>query len=480
MKRGAAQLALCILLAACATRRPPPATASSTPSSCDAAVSVAIETPLVLAVDVRCHGGALTGFVASEPASLPHIRDVTDGAGQALKRQGSGFSFGAPEADAQIKYRVDLDAIAASAESFDVALRSGASVVSPVSTWLVHPAPLSTDVPVRIRVTVPPGFGFATSLTRAGDAYTLEAHEIPVASYAVFGRFESQEVRVDGSRLRVVFADGKLDASRADVTAWVAASARAVADFWHKFPVPRVQVTLIPLPGREGVVFGKVLPESAPGVVLLVGEHTRPARLYQDWILIHELFHLGVPSFSGEGRWFDEGLATYYEPIIRARVGWRTEASVWEEFRRAMPQGLAAVGKKGLEDAADFAEVYWGGAIVVMLADIEIRTKTAGARGLEDGLRGVLDAGGHASEVWPLSRTFALSDETCGVAALEPLARAHAHSGRRVDLEALWRQLGVEGRGSALRLNADAPLARVRRSIVLGPDANPQNAAARN
>ena len=47
---------------------------------------------------------------------------------------------------------------------------------------------------------------------------------------------------------------------------------------------------------------------------------------------MHELYHLGFPSFQGEGKWLDEGLATYYEPMIRARAGLRTETSLWDEF----------------------------------------------------------------------------------------------------------------------------------------------------
>lgn len=450
--------AAAFLSLACA--RAPETATRIEPTSCDARVRVASERPLLLDVEVACSGREIAAFRAPDLASLPHISRLPPG----VSRHGPRFVLAAPSRQARLSYRVDMDALASSAQSFDVALRSGSTLVAPVSSWLVHPDPLATDVPVRVRVETPPGSSFETGLTRADGAYTLEAHEIPVGTYALFGRFESRALDVDHSVVRVAFADGKLDAGKDELARWVEASARAVGTFWRKFPVPRVLVTVIPVPGRDGVLFGKVLPESAPGVVLLVGEHTGRARLYQDWILVHELFHLGVPSFSGEGRWFDEGLATYFEPIIRARAGWRTEESVWAEFRRAMPLGLEAVSKKGLERARDFGEVYWGGAIVVMLADVEIRRRTGGARGLEDGLRAVLAAGGHASEVWPLDRTLSLSDESCGVPALEPLARAHARSASRVDLDALWRDLGVEDG----RLNASAPLAEVRRAILRG------------
>ncbi len=332
MRARAAVGAALLLGAACA--RPPQSSTRSEPTSCDARVRVASERPLLLDVDVACRGQEIGAFRAADAGSLPHISGLPAG----VSRQGPRFVLESPSRQARLSYRVDLDAVASRAQSFDIALRTGSTLVAPISTWLVHPDPLATDVPVRVRVETPPGFQFETGLSRAAGAYTLEAHEIPVGTYALFGRFESRTLAVDDSQIRVAFADGKLDAGKDELATWVGASARAVADFWRKFPVPHVMVTVIPVPGRAGVLFGKVLPESAPGVVLLVGEHTRRERLYQDWILVHELFHLGVPSFSGEGKWFDEGLATYFEPIIRARAGWRTEESVWSEFRRAMPE----------------------------------------------------------------------------------------------------------------------------------------------
>ncbi len=73
--------------------------------------------------------------------------------------------------------------------------------------------------------------------------------------------------------------------------------------------------------------------------------------------------------------------ATYFEPIIRARAGWIDEQAVWDEFMRSMPQGLPAVGRIGLEKGESYRDIYWGGAIYCLLADLEIREKTGGRSG---------------------------------------------------------------------------------------------------
>jgi hypothetical protein len=479
--KSARLLVAAISISACAGPAKAPRTE---PGRCVAHARLTSERPAILDVELSCSGREVAAFVASEAESVAHVKGAADAAGNALARRADRFVLPRPTSTPRIRYRVDLDAVARDADSFDVAQRIGRTLIAPVSTWLLHPDPLRTDVEVTLDVETPGGVSFTTGLERSGHGYRIAAHEIPVGTYALFGRFASttavlpaRRERAGDAELEVAIADGALDESAETMTAWVRESAAAVGHFWRGFPVPRVLVTLIPVPGRHRILFGKVLPESAPGVVILVGQHVRREQLREDWILVHELFHLGVPSFSGEGKWFDEGLATYFEPIIRARAGWRSEESVWSEFVRAMPLGLRAIDETGLENAERYGEIYWGGAIVALLADVEIRRKTAGARGLEDGLRAVLAAGGDASEVWPLDRTLEVSDRGCGVDALIPLARAHARGARHVDLEAVWRSLGIVTHDGSVSLRSDAPLASVRERIVFGDGITPSSPA---
>jgi hypothetical protein len=242
-----------------------------------------------------------------------------------------------------------------------------------------------------------------------------------------------------------------------------------VRDFYGTFPVPRASVTLVPIPRRDSVVFGKVLPESEPGVLLLVGQHAPRQALYSDWILVHELFHLGFPSFFSEGKWLDEGLATYYEPIIRVRAGLYTEHELWSELEESLPQGLPAYTALGLEQARDFRGVYWGGALACLDADVRARKRRLDT-GLEVGLRALRDAGGTASEVWSLADAIAIVDKALGEPTLAPIAEQHAHHGSAFDLPALLAELGVKRSANGqIELSDQAPLAAVRRAIIGKP-----------
>lgn len=365
-------------------------------------------------------------------------------------------------------YEVDLKRLARAVRDFDRAQRFGESFVGTMSNLLLVPEPLTTEIPVTVQVATEAGVSVSIGLRRGKEPgrYELMAHEIPVATYFAVGKLAQRTLQLPSGKLELALLDSPIDRSFDELSRWIETSARAVSDFYGEFPVPRASLAIMPARGKDEVVFGKVLPESEPGIALRVGQHANERALYSDWILVHELFHLGFPSLPGDGKWLDEGLATYYEPIIRVRAGLYTEAELWSELRRRMPEGLPTFTKQGLEQADDFRGIYWGGAIACLVADVEARKRDP-ARGLEVGLRALREAGGTASEVWSVTEAVAIIDRTLGAPVLGDVVRAHAARGTDFDLEELFNQLGVQqdSRGN-VRLSDSAPLAAVRRAIV--------------
>ncbi len=437
---------------------------------CSYVVNEVSAEPAVLEVTARCLGRQITGFSRVEPAAAPFTRILDSSA--ALQPNEGGWQFAAPQGEARIRYRVDLEGVASARQRFDTASRIGHSVVAPGSTFLLQPEPLDVGVPIDLRVNVLPGDDFASGLTPVDESerhFQLQAHEVSVASYAIFGHFTRTRVPVGDSRLEVVTADSPLDLEPSATQRWVAASARAVAQFYGHFPAPRALVLLLPVPDRRGVVFGKVLPQSAPGVAILLGAHTPEPALYQDWILVHELFHIGFPSFHDEAKWLDEGSATYFEPIIRARAGYLTEQEVWHDFARDMPQGLRAIEQEGLEHPSNFRAIYWGGAIACLLADVAARQRSSGTVGLETGFRAVLAAGGDATHVWSLAQVTRVLDQALGAPILQGIVTKHANAAEPVGLPELFAKLGVlSNADGSVTLDDHAELAAIRHAITFG------------
>ena len=473
MKLARAALAALALLSTSCHRPNVVHSASPSPRSvqgCSYAVDEVSAQPAVLEVTAHCLGAGITGFSRAEPAAAPYISILSSSAN--LRPNADGWQFAAPQGETRIRYRVDLEGVANAAKRFDTASRTGRSLIAPASTFLLQPEPLEVGVAIDLRVNVPAGEDFASGLAPVDESdrhFTLQAHEMSVATYSIFGHFARTRVRVAQSELEVVTADAPLDLAPALTERWVTASAAAVGQFYGHFPAPHALVLLLPVPARSAVVFGKVLPQSAPGVALLLGAHTPEPALYQDWILVHELFHIGFPSFHDEAKWLDEGSATYFEPIIRARAGYLTELEVWHDFARDMPQGLPAIEQEGLEHPRNFRAVYWGGAIACLLADVAARQHSHGAVGLETGFRAVLAAGGNATRVWSLAQVTRVLDQALGAPILQEIVNKHANAAQPVHLPELFARLGVmRGADGSVTLDDHAELAAMRHAIIFG------------
>jgi hypothetical protein len=204
----------------------------------------------------------------------------------------------------------------------------------------------------------------------------------------------------------------------------------------------------------------------APRIRISVGSRASEASLGEDWVLTHEMVHLGFPAMPSHNAWAEEGLATYVEPVARARAGVLSEAQVAAEWAQGMPRGMPEAGDGGLDGTREWRRTYWGGALFWLMADVELREKSRGRVGLADALRGILDAGGSIRASWPLERALDAGDRATGVAVLRPLHERMGRQRLELDLGALLARLGIVTRDAAVGLDDGAPLAWVRRAIL--------------
>ena len=135
---------------------------------------------------------------------------------------------------------------------------------------------------------------------------------------------------------------------------------------------------------------------------------------------------------------------------------------------RDLHQGLPAPGDKGLDKTHTWGRTYWGGALYCFLADIDIHRQTGNKKGLDDALRGILNAGGDIRQDWQLIKALDVGDQAVGVHVLRPLYEKMKDQPYDVDLPALWRQLGIEQDGGTIHFVDDAPLSQTRVAITYG------------
>jgi len=277
---------------------------------------------------------------------------------------------------------------------------------------------------------------------------------------------------VGKSRITVHVDSGPLAISNEDLMQWVHWASESVTTYYGRFPVPNLDLRIIPS-GGAGVRGGKTFGENDGGLIRIhVGSETKMAGLQPDWMLTHEMVHLAFPSMADNHHWIEEGIATYVEPIARVRAGHLDAHEMWFELAHDLHQGLPEPGDKGLDNTHTWARTYWGGAIFCFLADLEIHSKTNNQKGLDDALRGIVNAGGDIRRDWQLTKALRVGDEATGVSVLVPLYDKMKDQPYEVDLPAMWRDLGVERTGNTVRFIDSAPLAKTRDAITYGAAAS--------
>jgi hypothetical protein len=283
----------------------------------------------------------------------------------------------------------------------------------------------------------------------------------------VFPMDTNSVIPIGDSRINLVLDDGDWGIARAEIPGWVQAAGQAVAAYYGRYPLPEVKLEIAPFDG-EGVRHGMTFGEHGGFITIHVGDRTTQADFNSDWMLTHEMVHLSFPSIEGNHHWIEEGIATYVEPIARVQAGHLDKNEMWFEMVRDMPQGLPGPGDQGLDRTRSWANTYWGGALFCLLADVEIRRETGNRMGLQDALRGILNAGGDVRETWPIEKAFEAGDKATGTRVLTSLYEKMKDKPVQTDLPGLWRELGVARNGNTVVFDDNAPQAAVRKAITAG------------
>jgi hypothetical protein len=352
-------------------------------------------------------------------------------------------------------------------------VRSGALVGSHAE-WLLRPTGDVGDV--RVRFSLPPGARVATPWpptrdvggARAEPTFTLPPRALELPADVLLGRFELSQRDVGGTALQVARVAGTLAHSQAELTDHIAGAVRLVASVGGSFPSERVLAVVWPAPSDELVQFGLTKRGGGASMLLFFGDRAPAGSLAEDWVTVHELAHLLHPRVPPSDRWLSEGIATYYQEVLRARGGWQTPAQAWARIAQGFAAARGGGTGRSLEDEARsmhasraYTRVYWDGAAFALAADMRLRAQGTSldeviARGLRGASRGAR----------PVAASRLVASYDPGLVAL---AQEHAARAEWAPTDALFEALGVAYSDGEARLVA-GPASDVRDAIMGGPD----------
>ena len=376
-----------------------------------------------------------------------------------------------------LSYAVDL-ARAAAAERRNAALADRNFIVSP-TVWLWRP-PLGPESRILVRFELPENARVSVPwLPVHGRDSTYEIMPSPrnARAPAAFGDFHEFEEKLPGTTLRIAVLRPRGSVDAEAISDWVRATANNVSLAYGRFPNPSPHILVVPV-GRSSwdptspVPFGRVLRDGGETVELFIDESMPMERFYDDWTATHELSHLMLPYLRSSHRWISEGFAQYYQNVLLARAGQYDEQRAWQKLYEGFERGRNSRPELSPNQAADRGigaatmKIYWSGAVIALLADVELRRRSGGSESLDKALDQLQRCCLPAASSWSGTQLFEALDEFVDDPVFMPLYRQHANKRGFPDYTPVFDQLGLEVENGRVKLRNDAELAGIRRAIT--------------
>jgi len=338
-----------------------------------------------------CNAAAQSGVVfhASQGAAAHRLSAERSSDGELLI-EGDALRAPAWKAGECLETRVDLGA-AAHAERGRFGYATGDYLVQSPERWLWRPMRVAPDSTIAFEL--PPGWSVSVPWTPVdAKTYRLGGSDADWHALVAFGRFREHALRLDGGVLRVAIMPPWRDGDLARIEP----VAKALAGAYGRLPRADAQILVVPIPGsREPAPWGQATRGGGSAVHLFVGADAPRDALVQDWTATHEFSHLLHPHLGARGRGLGEGLASYYQNVLRARVGVLTPQEAWNRIAAGFERGRRENRTPGmtLEQASRrmgalraYMRNYWSGAAYWLESDLALR---AAGSSLDDALRDV-------------------------------------------------------------------------------------------
>ncbi len=282
--------------------------------------------------------------------------------------------------------------------------------------------------------------------------------------------------QIPGATLRITVREPIDDDKATEIVEWLRTASSDVSLAYGRFPIPATSVVVIPTGrGRWGgdaaVSFGRVVRVGGEKVEFFVNADRPIEEFYKDWTATHEFSHLMLPYVSSRHKWISEGFASYYQNILMARAGRYTAREAWQKLHDGFERGRDSRPELSPNQAAASGvrrarmKIYWSGAALALLADIELRERSGGTESLDVVLDRLQVCCLPSRRTWSGPQLFSKLDSLIEEPVFMPLYRRHADTAGFPDVRQALARLGVRTIGGDVRLRDNAELTEIRIAI---------------
>lgn len=376
--------------------------------------------------------------------------------------------------DSCMEWKVDLNEALAE-NNHRLALKLNGAILSDADLWFWRDRERR---PIRVELELPPGMSVSTpwkeQTGKEGMVFRPERTPASWSSRIAVGELNIQNVAVKGTHLRLAVVGQVSDSQLSVFGQWMQETAECVASVEGTFPQPMAQILVVAIGKQnEAVPWAHVMRGGGVAAEFFVDETRSLEEFRADWTATHELGHMLLPMVSSRDRWLSEGLASYYQNVLRGRDGRLEEAAAWQKLHAGFERGKRATNGDSLAEATRsgwgaIMRVYWSGAAMFLKADTRLRILSGGTQSLDTVLSAFQACCLDASRSWRGHELFAEFDRISGYTVFSELYNEHVSDSEFPDLAVTYAQLGLVPGNRTIELDPEAPQSRVRREIMQG------------
>ncbi len=359
--------------------------------------------------------------------------------------------------------------------------RIGKDVAVASGLWLWRPESIRANEEIHVRFQLPQDITISTPWHREGSErghFVLANTPYDWPSWIMLGRFPDQVALAGNTHFYVSVLDGRPPVDREFLLEWISKEAGMVQSVIGKFAYPHVQVTMVPnARARTPAPQAYVTRGGGPAVHLMINQRRPQEEFIADWTATHELSHLFLPFINPDDAWLYEGVASYYQNVIRARFGLMSQEEAWENMALGFRRGfLQAKGQEiSLREATQLMymgdpheRVYWTGAAMMLHADIDLRKNTANEWSLDRVLREFNQCCNSDLRGWSATEVLQTFDKISQTTIFSSLMNRYVDSTEFPDVLPLYEELGLQYIDRKVTLDNRAPLSDLRDRIMAG------------
>lgn len=345
--------------------------------------------------------------------------------------------------------------------------RAGKDMIFSNNMWLWQPKNLSVKDQVTLNFKLPKGNHISTPWTPVGAANQTTIFRLTPTPYdwdsrSAIGQFNIEPVKVGNQTLLVAALNSK-GKRKQEYIDWIKQAAGAIAGINGDYPIDNAQILITPTGAkREAVPWGEVQRGGSTSAHFFVDSFRPIQEFKDDWTAAHELSHMLVPFIDRDELWLSEGIASYYQNVARAKASMISTETSWQKLLAGFSRGTKAAKKESLSNSSSIMQMYWGGAAMYLMADVELRKQSNNRQNLGTVLQQFNRCCRPSTQRWGGLELMQKFDELSGSKIFSGLYQSEAQQRRFPDIMPVLNSMGIK----QLKRQSGQPLSDAARSIM--------------